>query len=237
MKGTTLALLFAPIRICAWGREPQPDWIDTGRDTGFREGNPPDVAITAPENGAQVLAGAAFEMQALVEDWDDWNGGIQAEWRLEGELLCAFTPLGSDWTSSCAALAPVVPGEFVLTVVARDSMGNLGESSVRIDVVGGEPPDVVITTPTPDSTWPADAPVPLIATVTDPDGAAGLSVVWIIDDVRRNDLGAIVAVGGIAASAVYLEAGEHHAVAEVRDAGETVTDEVTFTVAEPPQTR
>ncbi len=199
---------------------------NTGTDTLTATYTPPDttaptVTITTPTANPTVTV-TASPLNIGGTASDD-VGVTQVTWVNDrgGSGTAAGT---TSWTASGIALQA---GVNVLTVTARDAVGNTGTDTLTVThTPDTTAPTVTITTPTTDPTLAVTAtPVNLGGTASDDVGVT--QVTWV------NDRGGSGTAGGTTnwtASGIALQAGVNVLTVTARDAaGNTGTDTLTVT--------
>jgi hypothetical protein len=118
-----------------------------GFEVGAGASGAPDVVMVSPQAGDSFLAGQAFSVYGTVSD------GQQTPETLE--LSLSSSVQGQLWTGVASATGSVVievadglsEGDHVLSLLARDQDGNLGEAAAAIEVLADGRPSALITEP------------------------------------------------------------------------------------------
>jgi hypothetical protein len=192
----------------------------------------PQVALTSPTANQNFAAGTAVPLAATASD----PGGavVRVDFRLDGSSTVVGSDTTSPYTFSATGLAN---GTHTVTATAVDN-GSPALSTTTAPVTftvgagGNTPPQVTLTSPTPNQSFAAGAAIPLAATASDPGGA----VVRV--DFRLD--GNTTVVGSDTTSPYTfsvpagLASGSHTVTATAVDNGSpalsTTTAPVTFTV-------
>jgi regulation of enolase protein 1 (concanavalin A-like superfamily) len=126
---------------------------------------PPNVALTAPANGATFTAPANITISATVSDTDGTIARV--------EFYQGSTLIAADTTSPYSITWSNVPaGTYSLTARATDDDGATTTSAARSITVTGtnQPPSVALTAPGNGATFTAPANITISATASDTDG-------------------------------------------------------------------
>jgi aryl-phospho-beta-D-glucosidase BglC (GH1 family) len=188
---------------------------------------PPTVSLTSPTANQNFATGAAVPLAANASD----PGGAVArvEFRVDGNLVNSDTT--SPYSFSATGLAN---GSHTVTATAVDNGTpalSTTTSAVTFTVGGGSntPPQVSLTTPTPNQNFASGAAVPLAATASDPGGAVA-RVEFRVDGTLVNS----DTTSPYSFSATGLANGTHTVTATAVDNGtpalSSVTPAVTFTI-------
>ena len=126
--------------------------------------NPPSVSITAPLNGAHVVAPASITIKANAADTDGTIAKV--------EFLGDGTLLGTDTSSPYSVVwNGAAIGSHTLTARATDNLGAVTTSTpVSINVDVNQAPSVALTAPSANARRYAGSSLTLTATAADPDG-------------------------------------------------------------------
>ncbi len=110
---------------------------------GGPQNQPPQVALTAPADGATVTAGSDVPVSAAANDADGTISRV--------DFFSGTTLIGSNATQPYAVTWQAVPaGTYTLTAVAFDNDGAQTTSvpvSVRVDTAANQPPTATLTAP------------------------------------------------------------------------------------------
>ena len=133
----------------------------------FSGGGTPDVTILSPADGAQVLVGDEFVIQAKA---DGANDITLLELSVDGTLAASTTSADSKGQSSLTLSAPWtfgVPGEHRISAVARTANGEQSNpASIEVIAIGsGVRPT---STPTPESDQATATPAPEVTLTPTP---------------------------------------------------------------------
>jgi alpha-tubulin suppressor-like RCC1 family protein len=188
---------------------------DSSPTTAGEEGEPPDVSISSPSDGAVFPTGGVVPLAGVAVDAEDGDLSSSLTWTSDRD--------GGLGTGG-AVNATLTTGAHVVTARATDSEGMSGSASVSITVEEDNPPVVTITSPEDGATITEGTETTFAGTATDPeDGDLGSSIVWSSD--RDGELGT-----GSSVTAT-LSAGTHLVTASVTDSGgQTASGSVTVEV-------
>ena len=139
----------------------------------------PVVTITAPEDGATLIAGATVLFTATLSDDHDAPDDLTLRWSSGDALLKGDEALdGGDASLSLAG--QLAEGEVDVTLSATDLGGVVGRDSIQVNVRANQAPTVAFTAPDAGAVLPAGVPVTVQAQASDPDetDASVLSLSW-----------------------------------------------------------
>ncbi|MEP7183006.1 MAG: Ig-like domain-containing protein [Betaproteobacteria bacterium] len=138
--------------------------VTTSAAVAITVNKPPTVSLTAPANGAVLVAPVNITLGASAADAD----GIIAK----VEFFNGAALLATDTTSPYSYVWSNVPvGSYTLTAKVTDNKGATTTSkAVGVTVNSNKTPTVTITSPANNATFVAPAMVPILATATDADG-------------------------------------------------------------------
>lgn len=145
---------------------PLPAWVNAQT---FTPNTPPTVAITAPANGASVMAPATIAITATASDTDGTVAKV--------EFYNGATKLGEDTTSPYQfdwSRSNAETGTFSLTAVATDNGGGVTTStaiSVTVAPNSNQPPVITLSSPA-DSATGIGSSTTISASIADPEGDA-----------------------------------------------------------------
>jgi len=131
---------------------------------GASANTPPNVAITAPFDGASFKAPALVSLEAVASDDD---GTVQqVAFYANGALIGvdASSPYGVVWNAA-------LPGSYLITAVATDDRFATATAAIHVTILANAPPTVSVTAPTDNSSFTSPATVTIDANAADPDGA------------------------------------------------------------------
>ena len=131
----------------------------------------PVVTLTAPANGATVVAGKPITLTATASDPDGTISNVKfyAQASTFGSVL-----LGTDTTSPYGITVPLYAGNNVLTVVATDNKGATTTSApVSVTVNSNQGPVITLVSPADGQAFPSLTPpdIALSAAASDVDGS------------------------------------------------------------------
>ena len=96
--------------------------------------NPPIVSLTAPDDGATVVSGAALTISAAASDPDLHSAtpGVEKVKFYANDVLIGIDPSDSeDPATYSISFTPTDPGVYILTAVAYDFVGGVADSPSR----------------------------------------------------------------------------------------------------------
>jgi subtilisin family serine protease len=181
---------------------------------------PPYVNIARPREGAELVAGRRFTLDAEVDDPED---AVRPDFRWlsdrDGEI--SISPYDLDFDE------PLSYGMHTLTAEATDSAGQTATDTVRITITN-QAPTIEITQPDDGVTRFTTETLMFRADVSDPNETPGeSSIVW------SSDLDGALGTGRTLETT--LSRGEHTITARVNDQGGLdATDQRTLTVEPSP---
>jgi hypothetical protein len=197
---------------------------------------PPTVALTAPVNGASLVA---FKALTLVATAADADGSIARVEFFDGATkLGAGAPAASQPAAFSMTLAGgLPPGVHTLTAVATDSSGAAAVSpqiSVSVTLAPNSPPQVTLTEPAGTAAFASNVSINLSATATDADGS--VAKVEFFDGATK--LGEVA--GPVTPPSTYtltlasgLTPGSHSLFARATDNAGASTDSIPVSVMVP----
>lgn len=97
----------------------------------------PTVVILSPTSGSQVAAGAKVSFRASVRDDRDAPPLLRLEWRSSRDGKLGSSTAGNDGSVTFAAA--LTAGAHVVSLVATDSGGRMGQGAITVRVEGQEP--------------------------------------------------------------------------------------------------
>jgi alpha-tubulin suppressor-like RCC1 family protein len=134
---------------------------------------PPTITLTAPVNGASLVAFKALMLAATANDAD---GAIARVEFFDGatKLGAGTQAAGQPFAFSLVLAGGLPAGVHTLTVVATDDSGAATVSapvSINVTLASNVPPQVTLMAPTSGATLASDVSVDFLATATDADGS------------------------------------------------------------------
>ncbi len=192
----------------------------------------PKAEITSPAEHEAVPEGMAVVLRGSASDPDDAPLDLEARWFVDDEPACVGTPDTAGGTE-CSILVPRT--EFQIELEVRDPDGAVGQTSRILSIDPNAPPSVTIEGPTEGSEWPSDAPVRLLARISDEeDSPEELSLAWSSTLDGALSVESTLDSDGLAEAYVSLPLGAQALQVVVTDsAGATDTASVLITVVEP----
>ena len=104
MRPTFISLLCALALACSSEKDVG-DGIADGEvaeeDTCSPGNMPPFVVITSHDDGAIVLDGETETFRAITGDPDDELSTLEADWFVDGELVCDDAPIDAEGQTEC----------------------------------------------------------------------------------------------------------------------------------------
>jgi hypothetical protein len=190
---------------------------------------PPVVNLTAPAQGASLVAPAAIAVSASASDPENRLARV--------DFFSGTTKIGTAITAPYAITWPAVPaGTYALTAVAYDADGASATSSattvtVKSATTANLPPTVSLTAPSPGAAYTAGATVTMTATAVDPEGRMARVEFYNGTTRLQSD-----SASPYSFSWSSVPAGTHalKAVAYDADGGSTTSTTTTVTVAAAP---
>jgi len=184
----------------------------------------PGVSITAPADGATVVAGEAVGFSASASDGEEGDLSTAIAWTSD-----LAGPLGSG---ASLTLTDLAVGAHVVTASVTDAGGLAGSATVTLTVeAANTAPGISITAPADGSTVVAGEAVGFSASASDgEEGDLSTAIVWTSD--LAGPLGS-----GASLTLTDLAVGTHVVTASVTDAGGLAgSAAVTVVVVEPANT-
>ena len=136
---------------------------------------PPSVSITGPAEGATFKAPIALTVDAVAVDSD---GTVQ-----QVAFFANGAPIGTATSSPFQVIWNPVPGNYTLTAVATDDRYGIATSAaVHVVILANLAPTVSITSPAPNTSFPAQSLIAIDAAATDADGGVQ-QVEFFVDGV------------------------------------------------------
>jgi serine protease len=133
---------------------------------------PPEVAIVTPKDGAVVQYGKANPVRFSANATDPEDGANCCT------LMWSASKVGAIGSGKMIDYAFLEPGDYTVTVTAKDSDGGFATAKILLHVAN-TPPSLTVEFPTPGATLNRNAPYQFVAVVTDPNGDAPCaSVMW-----------------------------------------------------------
>ncbi len=186
---------------------------------------PPVVALTAPANGAQFVAPAAFTLEASARDPDGTVARV--------EFYQNSTKLGEATAAPYqSALTGLTAGNYTFKARAIDNNNAaIDSATISVTVGANQPPSISLTSPTADATFVAPATVALAATASDTDGTIAKVEFYQGATKLAEDL-----IAPYQFSVPALAVGSYTFTARAIDNGNAATDSsaVTINVVSPP---
>jgi hypothetical protein len=167
----------------------------------------PLCAITAPVDGAVVLAGEAVELVGGAVDADQPSPELALRWESDVDGVLSAAPAGEDGSTGLSTTA-LSAGAHTLTLRAEDERGAACAASLGLTI--GLAPTASITSPMAGDPADEGLPVTFTAQVGDPDGAAeALALRWTLADGTVLDSAGADADGVASFSTAGLAPGAH----------------------------
>ncbi|MCK6502845.1 Ig-like domain-containing protein [Myxococcota bacterium] len=205
-----------------------------GKITAYTE--PPEVTITTPADGAEVLQAVAVSMRGLVVDkeFSDSLSSLTAQWSVDGEAICEGSYVDDGGNVACVhtfAVAGTV--ELALTVTNPD--GASATATSEVVVLPNAAPTVAIELPDPTGRYYADQLLSFLAWANDgEDAATDLFATWTSDLEGTLDIDDTPDADGMLAGDTVLGEGEHLITLQVEDTtGLIGTDSIIVDIGPP----
>ena len=238
MRPTFISLLCALALACSSEKDVG-DGIADGEvaeeDTCSPGNMPPFVVITSHDDGAIVLDGETETFRAITGDPDDELSTLEADWFVDGELVCDDAPIDAEGQTECDIT--VSGSSSVIRVEVTDPDGYTDEDVVLVvDPADGTPantpPTCEITAPPSGSASELGALVELRGLVDDAeDEPEELTVTWASDTLGILGSSVADADGTVSLDTDALSAGSHVLILSVLDtAGANCVDFVGYEV-------
>jgi|GEM_PF-1355515 len=193
----------------------------------------PEVEVTSPLEGTEVLEGYPVLFTATVSDLDHSTEQLTARWLNGSDPLCESTPVLGDGITSCEAI--LTPEVESITVEVRDPDQATGTDTISITVTPTEAPIATITTPTAVGVYYVDYEVEFSGTVTDAeDDATLLSATWESSIDGLIDVDTSIGNEGSLLGTAFLSEGSHVVTLHVEDATGKADEETVQMVVGPP---
>ncbi|RMG17467.1 MAG: hypothetical protein D6729_08850 [Deltaproteobacteria bacterium] len=146
-------------------------------DSDTTKGNKaPEVAITEPEDGATLVAGAPVRFVGTATDPEDGA--------LDGDSVTWTSDVEGDLgTGLSIEVALATEGAHTITLTATDSQGKSASASITVTVVANTPPVVTIESPSDGSAVKLGDPVVFTGSATDAEDGplTGTALTWSSD--------------------------------------------------------
>lgn len=188
-----------------------------GKITAYTE--PPEVTITTPADGAEVLQAVAVSMRGLVVDkeFSDSLSSLNAQWSVDGEAICEGSFVDDGGNVDCVHTFSVAGTvELALTVTNPD--GASATATSEVVVLPNAAPSVTIELPDPTGRYYADQLISFLAFATDSeDAATDLFATWTSDLEGTLDIDDTPDADGTLSGDAVLGEGEHLITLQVED--------------------
>lgn len=192
---------------------------------------PPSASITAPADGATVVAGDLVSLQGVVADLEDGASELSAWWTVDGDRLEVDVTVDSDGDVT-ASTTFTEAAEHSLTLHVEDTDGKTASDTVTLTVqAAAGSPTCSIDSPGDDTVVDFEEGADFTATVADPDQSPEtLTVTWTSD--FQGYLGSSTAdsAGSIEFSPTLEQADHTVSMVVTDDSGLTCSDYVTVIV-------
>jgi hypothetical protein len=198
-------------------------------------GNPPELTLLQPLDGAVLRVDAPVALEATVADREDPPETLLVRWSsdVDGELWAGVADAGGH----VEAAATLSEGRHRLAASVLDSSGNEVVRAVSVDVrPPNQAPSCAITHPADATRAPVGESIAFQADVADVDqDATALQVAWSSDAIGEFARPTPTADGLVTAATSSLPAGAQPVTLAVfDDEGAVCRDTIVVTVVEPP---
>jgi hypothetical protein len=238
MRQLWISLLCASVIACSSDKDVGDGIAEgevSGEDTCAPGNMPPFVVITSHEDGAVVLDGETETFRAVTGDPDHELSELEADWFVDGELVCDDAPIDDEGQTSCDIT--VSGSSSVIRVEVTDPAGATDEDVVLVVDPGdgtpaNTPPTCEITAPGSGSAGALGDLVELRGVVDDAEDAPeDLTVTWGSDTLGILGTSIADGEGNVALDTDELSEGAHILVLSVVDsAGASCVDFVGYEV-------
>lgn len=195
---------------------------------------PPEVSVTAPEDGASFDFGEVVTFVGQATDARTASSDLAYEWELDGGEVLDAGNLSSDGNTSFST-AELSEGDHAVLLRVTDADGYAAEASVSVTINHvNEPPEVSVLSPASGSGEKVGQRVTFEGLATDlEDEEPALGAVWSSDLDGALCSGAPDSAGTSACSTTALSVGLHTITLTATDtAGESAYASVLFEVYE-----
>lgn len=178
--------------------------------------NTPEVTISSPVDGEQVIEGTSVSIQGQVNDDNDL-GLLEIVWRVDGQVVCSESQPDTNGNLQCSTTFESGGGEVQLS--ATDADGAQGSAVINLDVIPNETPTAEIISPSEDGVYKEGDQIEFRAILSDAeDSPTELTASWsssLGDDL--SNLGTEPDSNGEIFDFATLSEGEHVIRLEVED--------------------
>lgn len=192
----------------------------------------PQISITSPADGYQVVTGAPVQFVARVEDDSPDLDSIEVVWSSDVDDELFRGNLDSQGVSQFTTTG-LSSATHVITATATDLDGDQGVVSVTVTVDPNSAPDLVLTSPTSGTSFPSNSVVPVTGTVSDGQDTAEQLRITVSSSLSVDPLVADLAPAndGTFSVSVFLGEGAQTLTVTATDRGGlTDSEEVDLTV-------
>ena len=210
-------------------------WLLSVGCTGKEEPVPnvtPTITIINPTDGDLWTENDEVQMLAQVLDDDHFAMDLLVQWSIDGNIVCEWSTPDGGGNSTCAVTPSVNMNQIRAEV--KDPDGATALQEVSITVESTNPPEVDILTPIDGSSFYADQPIDISASIADLDDSLNdLSIVWSATGVGELDI-LPPSSDGIVTDQITLPEGPTTLTLEATDpSGKVDTDSVELTIRAP----
>lgn len=177
------------------------------QDSGFTVyDTPPTADITAPADGSAVWEGVPVDLLGLVHDNQTDGSDLTVQWSVDLGSQPVDAGVDADGIAS-ATWTPDEPGTVHITLhVSAEGVGV--DDTLVVAVMADDAPAVTWVSPTDAQDFAAEAPPPLVATITDEhDAPASVALAWFANDTPLDCPASAEADGTATCSLASLPAG------------------------------
>lgn len=193
----------------------------------------PSIMIASHSDGAFVPEGTPVEFWATVSDDDHNFDELMITWYVGSREICPSSVADLAGESICNITFQ--PGDTNVIAEVRDPYNAAGRDEISIGIAENEPPEVEITTPSPNTTFPTGQTIQFVANVSDAeDPVSALAISWSSSLEGNLSLSTTPDSSGEISDYIALIPGEHIIEIQVEDSmGALTTDDVLITIEEP----
>ena len=206
--------------------------LGCGQSTVNPGKNPsPEATITSHQDGDQVFSDTTIELRATISDANNVASELQAEWRIDDQIVCPFAP-PTDELGTTLCNTTMAEGESNIKVTVRDPQNATGVDSIDLMVIASEPPTAEITLPASGEVYAVGDSVTIEGTIGDAEDDPADLLASLASDLS-GDLGIAVSPdsNGNFSGSVVLDAGSHNVTLSVEDtSGKTATDSIQIVI-------
>lgn len=187
-------------------------------DAGLTKFNStPEANITAPADGASVLAGTTLALRGSASDPNHPTSELLARWFVDDTEVCASAAPMEDGTTTCDVTVPDATA-LAVRLEVLDPEGSADADEISLFVTPNAPPVATIQSPVADGVYYSDQLVTFRGTVSDAeDDAAALTAWWEDGDTRLDAVSSTPNGSGEVIGYATLAEGPHALELHVQD--------------------